>query len=115
MHISVENVYKFLHAMKLGKVSGCDGIESEQMANAHPILVSIRATLFNAMLQHGYFSDNFDMKIIIPLFNDKSGDASSSSSYHGISLSSSISKLFEMCLLDLLGKYLTEPDLQFGF
>ena len=51
--ISVENVDKCLHSTTLGKAAGCDGIETECMVNAHPILVSILAALFNAMLQHG--------------------------------------------------------------
>ena len=54
-------------------------------------------------------------EIIIPLLKDKSVDASSSSNYRDITVSSNISKLFEMCLLDLFGKYLTSSDLQFGF
>ena len=85
------------------------------MVNAHLILVCILAALFNAMLQHDYVPDNFGRGIIIPLIKDKSGDASSSSNYRGITLSSTIFKLFEICLLDLFGKYLTSLDLQFGF
>ena len=115
VYISVENVDKCLHAKKLGKAAGCDGIEPEHMVNAHPILVSILAALSNAMLQHGYGPDHFCRGIIIPLIKDKSGDASSSSNYCGITLSSNISKLFEKCLLDLFGKYLTSSDPQFGF
>ena len=113
--ISVENVDKCLHAMKLGKAASCDGIETEHMVNTHPILVSILATLFNAMLQHGNVPDNFGRGISISLIKDKSGDASSSSHYRGKTLSSNISKLFQMCLLDLFSKYLTSSDLQFGF
>ena len=115
VYISVENVGKCLHAMKLGKAAGCDGIETEHMVNAYPILVSILAALFNAMPKHGYVPDNCGRGIIIPLIKDKSGDASSSSNYRGITLSSNISKLFEMCLLDLFGKYRASLDLQFGF
>ena len=100
--------------MKLGKAAGCDGIETEHMVHAHPILVSILSALFNSML-HGYVPDNFGRAIIIPLIKDKSGDSSSSSNYRGITMSSNISKLFEMCLLDLFGKYLTSSNLQFGF
>ena len=111
---SVENVDKCLHAMKLRKSAGCDGIETEQMFNAHPILVSILSALFTAMLQHGYVPDNIG-RAIIPLIKDESGDVSSSSRFSGITLSSNISKLFEMYLLDLFGKYLTRSDLQFGF
>ena len=90
--------------MKLEKAADCAGIETEHMVNAHPVLVSILDALFNAMLQHGYVPDNFCRGIIIPIIKDKSGDASNSSTYSGITLSSNISKLFEMFLLDLYGK-----------
>ena len=83
--------------------------------SAHPIRVSILGALFNPMLQHRYVVDNFGREIIIPLIKDKSTDASSSNNYRDITLSSNVSKLFEMCLLDLFGKYLTSSDLQFGF
>ena len=85
------------------------------MVNAHPILVSILASLVNAMLPHGYVPDNCGWGIIIPLIKDRSADAASSSNYRDITLSSNISKLFEMCLLDLSGKYITSSYLRFGF
>ena len=85
------------------------------MVNALPIPGSILAALFNAVLQHGYVPDNVGREIIIPLIKDKSGDASSNSNYRVIALSSNISKLSVMCLLDLFGKYLTSSDLQFVF
>ena len=50
MYISVEYVDKYLHAMKPGKAAGCDGIETEQMVNAHLIRVSILVALFNEMI-----------------------------------------------------------------
>ena len=50
VYISVEYVDKCLHAVKLGKAAGCDGIETEHMVNAHPILVYSCRILY-AMLQ----------------------------------------------------------------
>jgi len=38
-----------------------------------------------------------------------------SSNYRGITLSSTISKLFELCLLDRYSVYLMSSELQFGF
>ena len=67
------------------------------------------------MLQHGYIPDNFGRGIIIPLIKDKSSDASSSSNYRGIILISNISKLFQICLLDMFSKYLTNSDFEFEF
>ena len=84
------------------------------MINAYRSLVSILAALFNAVLQCGYVPDSF-VRGIIPLIKDKSGGALSSSNHRSITLSYNISKLFEMCLLDLFGNYLTNSEFQFGF
>ena len=60
------NVDKCLHAMKLEKAAGCDGIETEHMVIAHPILVSLLAALFIPMLQHGYVPDNLIGELLVP-------------------------------------------------
>lgn len=52
---------------------------------------------------------------IIPIVKDNNSDISSLSNYRAITLSSTISKLFEMCLIDLYGDYLTSSGYQFGF
>ena len=51
----------------------------------------------------------------MPLVKDKQGDLANIDNYRGITLSSTLSKLFEMCLLELYGDYLQSSDLQFGF
>jgi len=53
--------------------------------------------------------------IIVPVPKNKAGDLTDSTNYIGITLSPVISKVFEMCLLDLYGDYLYSHDLQFGF
>jgi hypothetical protein len=73
------------------------------------------ATLFNSILHYGYVPREFGSGIILPIIKDKSGDKTSSSNYRGITLSSNIAKLFEMCLLDLYSSFLYSSDLQFGF
>ena len=40
--------------MKTGKTTGSNGIETEHLLNAHPILVSQLSVLFNAILKYGY-------------------------------------------------------------
>ena len=95
---------KCLHAMTLGKAAGSDGIEIMHMVNAHLMLDFILATLFIAMLQHGYVPDNFGKGIIIPLIKHKSSDASSSSNYRGITFGTNISPIVFVgkCLLNTL-------------
>jgi len=64
---------------------------------------------------YGYVPSKFGLGIIIPVEKGATLDSSKSDSYRGITLSSNLSKLFEMCLLELYGSYLLTSDLQFGF
>ena len=67
------------------------------------------------MLMHGNVPKKFGLGIIIPVEKGATLDSSKSDNYRGITLSSNLSKLFEMCLLELYGSYLLTSDLQFGF
>jgi len=67
------------------------------------------------MLRHGYVPSGFCSYTVIPLPKDKSGNLTDSSNYRGITWGSTISKLFELCLLDRYSVYLMSSKLQFGF
>ena len=78
---------------------------------ADPLLTVQFCVLFNVMLQYGIVPDIFCEGIIIPILKDNNGDHSDINTYRGITLSSSVSKLFEKCLLekyfDVFCTYLT--------
>ena len=59
--------------------------------------------------------DAFGMGVIIPIIKQDTGNSSCISNYRAITLSSAISKLFEMCLIKMYGEYLKYSDYQFGF
>jgi len=67
------------------------------------------------MLIHGKVPSLFGCGIIVPLLKNNNLDNSIASNYRGITLSSHISKLFEMCILDIDSVYFTTSDLQMGF
>lgn len=113
--ISVELIDSCIRRMKTGKAAGCDNIETEHLLYAHPILVLLLKVLFSAIIKHGYVPDIFCQGIVIPLVKDKQGNAADVTNYRGITLSSTISKVFEMCLLEMYGNVLYSEDLQFGF
>jgi len=75
----------------------------------------ILVLLLNAMLIHGVVPSMFGVGIIIPLIKGHNMDSSSSDNYRGITLSVHISKVLEMCILDIYGNYFVTSDLQFGF
>ena len=101
--------------MRNGKAAGIDRIEAEHLKFAHPLVCVKLCELFNMMLECGKVPQLFGSGLIIPVPKDKSGDLCSSKNYKGITLSPVISKLFEMCLLDMYGDYLCSDSLQFGF
>ena len=111
----IETVSQCLSQMKKGKAPGADGIEAEHLVYAHPLLTVQLCVLFNVMLQYGIVPDIFCEGVIIPILKDNNGDHSDINNYRGITLSSSVSKLFEKCLLDKYFDVFCTSPLQFGF
>ena len=99
--ISFDLVDKCVRGMKLGKAPGIDGIEAEHLWYAHPRICVILAILFNAMIIHGVVPSMGQLGIVVPLIKGHNLDNSISENYRGITLSTHISKIFEMCILDL--------------
>ena len=69
-------------------------------------------TLF---LIHGYLPAEFMSTVIIPLVKDKKGDLSDVNNYRPIALTTIISKLFELIILEKCSDYFYTSDHQFGF
>ena len=62
--------------------------------------------VFSAMLIHGVVPSLFGLGIILPLIKGHNLDSSASENYRGITLSAHISKIFEMCILEIYSNYL---------
>jgi len=80
--------------MKLHKVAGIDGIETEHLLYSHPVICILLFKLFNSMLHCGHVPNDFHIGVIIPVVKDASADLTASNNYRGITLSPTISKLF---------------------
>ena len=114
-HITVEDVMKSTASLKLNKSPGHDGVTAEHILyGGHHLQVHL-TLLFNAMLRHSYVPHELGRGIIIPLLKDKCVDSSKLDAYRGITLCSTIAKLFELVLLDQYHDQLCSDDLQFGF
>ena len=81
------------------------------------ILVEHISTIFNAILDSGFFPDNWAEGIIIPLF--KKNDVNDVNNYRGITLIICFSKFFTGVLNNRIYKWAEEnnivSDAQFGF
>ena len=67
------------------------------------------------MLKRGYIPDRFGIGNIVPLIKDRHGDVCNSENYRAITISSFISKVFEICLYDKMEQFLHTDELQYGF
>jgi len=114
-HITVEGMKKSISSLKLNKSPGHDGVLAEHIVYGGDDLQVHLTLLFNAMMRHAYVPSELGKSVIIPLFKDKCSDNSRVDAYRGITLCSTIAKLFELILLDLYNDQLCSDDLQFGF
>jgi len=96
--------------MKKFKAPGADGIETEHLDYAHPLLAVQLCVMFNVMLQHSVVPATFHTGIIIPVVKDKRGDLTDITNYRAVTLSPCISKLYEMCVLELYGNLLLKGN-----
>ena len=71
--------------------------------------------LFNAFIVHGYLLADLMMTVMVPVIKNKTGDTSGKNNYTPIALITAASKLFEICILEVLEIYLLTHDHQFGF
>ena len=69
------------------------------------------------MLEHLHLTlpTDFMKTAIVPIIKNKTGDTSDKDNYRPIALVTATSKLFEICLLEILQLYLITHDHQFGF
>jgi len=115
MLVIVENIEQAVNKLSIKKAAGIDGITFEHILYSHPCLIVHLKLLFHMMLLHGYVPNNFGLGIVVPMLKDKNGDQTSTDNYRPVTLSPTISKIFESVLLMNYGNYLYSDDRQFGF
>ena len=114
--IDIVDLSTLIIRLKRYKAAGLDGIVSEHIINVGDQLYVHVCMLFNALLAHSFVPSDFCTRgIIVPLLKSKHGDATRVDMYRGITLSSVLSKLFEMVLLHLFEESLVSDNLQSDF
>ena len=113
--ISPEDVCCALSKLKDGKSPGWDHLSNEHLLHLETDVLSNIAVLFNSMLNHSALPDRMIYSLLVPLVKDKSGTISDKSNYRAIALSTSLSKLLELVLVDRIAPFLSTSDAQFGF
>lgn len=105
LQFELKDVAAILSSIDTKKGAGPDNLHPKLLKNTANTLSKHLTALFNASLKYGIFPDCWKTAYITPIF--KSGNKSAISNYRGISLLSSISKIFEKLVLEKLNKFLS--------
>ena len=90
--ITQQEIFNACKNLKTKKSPGVDYITNEMIKASLPILNSLFEKMFNIVLQSGVYPDIWKTGINVPIF--KAGDPYNPSNYRGITLNSSLGKLF---------------------
>ena len=114
--VTADQVAGLLRRLPRGKVPGADGVASEHLVHGcSPTLLSALARLLSACLTACNVPAAFAESVIVPLLKKSQLDPSQMDNYRPISLTTCVSKLLEMLVLDELEANFTPHDLQLGF
>ena len=109
---SITNSFKHL---KGGKASGVDDLAAEHFLYAHRHIYVYLSLLFNSFMYHGYLPAEFIKTAIVPIIKCKTENSSDKNNYRPIAFLNACSKIFELCLVEIIKVYLDTHDNQFGF
>ena len=115
--ITFEEIKEVISSLKRNKSFAGDKLLNEYFIESLDILSSHLVDIFNAILNSGYFPNQWSEGIIVPLF--KKNDPCDVNNYRGITLVSCFSKLFTGILNNRVTKWAENnnilSDSQFGF
>lgn len=100
LEISPEQVFKYLKALDVHKTAGPDGIPPLFLQQCHKVLSGPLSVLFNLSLHSGCMPTIWKQSFVVPIF--KSGDRQDIKNYRPISKLSTIPKLFEKIIYDVI-------------
>jgi hypothetical protein len=115
--LAESDIEKAISKLKNNRSCGSDGILPTTIKVAPKFFAKILTPVFNLSLRSGIFPEILKETFIVPVF--KTGEKSKVENYRPISITSAISKIFEICVKEKLLNYLEHigffaPN-QFGF
>ena len=100
--ITPEEVGNIIDSFSLKKAPGPDDIQPEHLRYGGSLLFTKLAQLFNALAACNYIPIAFQLGYIVPILKSRDKDPSNPSNYRGITLLSTVSKVFEKVILNRL-------------
>ncbi len=97
------NTHEILNAidkLKVGKSAGTDSLQGEHFIFADPKVACLLYMLFNVMFVHTYLPTKLMETIIVPIIKDKKGLVTDKDNYRPIAVTSVLSKIMELALLE---------------
>ena len=67
------------------------------------------------MLTHGYLPASLMQSAIVPILKNRQGDTSDKNNYRPIAIVTGLSKIIELCFLNLIESHPLTQENQFGF
>lgn len=104
--ISFLEIQKAVKQLRNGASGGPDLFLNEFFKNGSDTLLKYIHTLFNKLFETGYFPDKWSDGFIVPIY--KKGDKNEPANYRGITLLSTIGKLFTRILNNRLNDWAEE-------
>ena len=93
-----EEVKKAVQQLNKGKATGCDAISAEHLQYGGRNLLSLLVKVFNRIADLEYVPTNFRLGTQIPLYKGKNTCTLDQNNYRGITLLTSLNKVFELLL-----------------
>ncbi len=101
--------------LKTGKAPGPDKLAAEHFKRADNAINVILSILFNGCAIHNFLPPGIMDTVIVPVVKDTKGDVSSKDNYRPIAITSVLSKIIEILILNRYETLLCTSDNQFGF
>ena len=103
LDFSTEEIGKSINQLKTNKSAGPDYLINEFFIHGKQVLVPVLRNLFNMLFERGYFPEEWSEGYIIPLH--KKGSIHDVENYRGITLLSTLGKLFTRVLNNRLSEW----------
>ena len=106
---------RYIKKLHLGSSPGIDGIVSEHLKYAiNSGIVRHLSVMLSLCLKYGIVPISFTKGVLVPLLKKPTMDPSVPNNYRPVTISSTLSKLLEVYILEVCG-HPDFNDLQFGF
>ena len=111
--VSEDDISDAISQLKTHK-SDAFGVTTEHLKFALPVITKHLSSFLTSILRHGYMPQSFRDSVLVPVPKGNK-DASNSSNYRPIALSSTFSKIIERSILINYESFFSTSPLQFGF